>query len=151
MADPSGFEFSRHPCRWSGGEPRVFAIDAEEDLTRTHNLHGATLLTVSYDGGGLGSVFDHIAQAAQLPYTGSFQALLETLGDLADQKPLVVLIRHADRLLADIGPALIQIATGWERFARHAGGVHAMYLVLETGPRAKVQAAFYPGGKVDWI
>jgi hypothetical protein len=60
-------------------------------------------------------------------------------------------VRHADRLLADIGPALLYVAASWESFARHGKGVHSMYLVLDTGPRAKVSAAFYPGGKVDWL
>lgn len=70
MADPPEFQFSRYPCRWLGGEPRVFVIDAEEDLARAYNLQGATLLTVVYEGGGLSSLFDHIVQEAHLPYPG---------------------------------------------------------------------------------
>jgi hypothetical protein len=150
MANIPEFQFDRYPFRWLGGEPRVFVIDAEEDLARAHNLQGATLLTVAYEGGGLSTVFDHIAQAAHVPCSGSFQALLENLGDLADQKPLVVFIRHADRLLADVGPALIHVLAGWERFSRHGAGVHSMYLVVDMGPRATVHAAFYPGGKIEW-
>jgi hypothetical protein len=150
MADLPEFQFGRYPGRWLGGEPRVFVIEAEEDLASAYNLQGATLLTVVYEGGGLSSVLDHIAQAAHVANHGSFQSLLESLGDLADRKPLVVVIRHADRLLADVGPALIHVLAGWERFARHGSGVHSMYLVVETGPRSTVHAAFYPGGKVEW-
>ena len=106
---------------------------------------------MAYEGGGIGTLFDQIAEAGLLPKSGSFQALLEDLEDLSKNKPLIVFVRNSNRLLADIGPALIHIVTGWAGFTRHAGGVSSMYLVLETGPRATVHAAFYPGGKVDWL
>lgn len=106
---------------------------------------------MAYEGGGLSSLFDRVAEAALVPKRTSFQALLENLGDLADREPLVVYVRHFDRLLADIGPAAIHVLAGWEGFARHGTGVHSMYLVVETGPGAKVNAAFYPGTEVDWL
>jgi hypothetical protein len=151
MPDKSEFKFSRHPAPWLGGEPRVFAVDAEDDFPRNHDLRGARLLAVDYKGGGFNMLSDHIAEAAQVPSNTSFQALMENLSALSDEEPLIVYVRHGDRLLADIGPALIHVLTGWERYVRHAAGVHSMYLVVETGPRAKVNAAFHPGGKVDWL
>lgn len=75
---------------------------------------------------------------------------MEVIEDLSLTQPVVVFIRNADRLLADVGPALISVALGWEGFARHGSGVGSMYLVLEIGPRATVDAAFFPGGIVQW-
>jgi hypothetical protein len=76
---------------------------------------------------------------------------LENLSEISEREGLIVYIRHADRLLADIGPALIHVLTFWEQFVRHATGVHPMSLVPETGPGARVDAAFFPGGEVDWL
>ena len=145
------FKFSRYPVPWAGGEPRVFAVSAEDDFPHGRDLQGARLLTATYEGGGIGALFYSIAQAAQIPGCTSFQALLENLSELSDREPLIVYIRHVGWLLADIGPALIHVPTGWEQFVRHASGVHSMYLVVDTGPRATINAAFYPGGKVDWL
>ena len=145
------FKFGGYPEPWLGGEPRVFAVDAENDFPHGRNLHEVCLLTVDYKGGGFNVLSDQIAEAAQIPTRTSFQALLENLSELSDRGPLIVYVRHGDRLLADIGPALIHVITGWERFVRHARGVHSMYLVIETGPRARVDAAFYPGGVVNWL
>jgi hypothetical protein len=108
-------------------------------------------LTVDYNGGEFRGLSDHIAEAAQIPTCTSFQALVENLSDLSEREPLIVYVRHGDRLLMDIGPALIHVLTSWEGFVRHGNGVHPMYLVVETGPRATVNAAFHPGGKVDWL
>jgi hypothetical protein len=83
--------------------------------------------------------------------SGSFQAFLENLENITNERPLVVVVRDADRLLADVGPALMHIVAGWESFTHHANGISAMYLVLETGPRALTNSAFYPGGVVDWL
>ena len=151
MADSSDFRLSRYPGSWRGGEPRVFAVHAEDELWRYFNLDGANVLTVAYEGGGLNSAFNAIAKAANVSDNSSFQALLENLSELSEQQPLVVYLHRADRLLADVGPALIHVMTGWERFVRLGAGVHPMYLVVEIGPRATVHAAFYPGGKVDWL
>ena len=151
MTDTPELKFSRYPEPWLGGEPRVFAVDAEDDFPQGRNFQGARLLTVDYKGGGFTGLSDQIAVAAQIPTRTSFQALLENLSELSDREPLIVYVRHGDRLLADIGPALIHVLTSWERFVRHGTGVHPMYLVVETGPRARVNAAFYPGGKVDWL
>ena len=131
MADAEAFRLSRRPDRWLGGEPRVFSVNTEDDFPKTYDVTGARLLIATYQGGGVSGFFDQVAEVAQLPSRGSFQAWLENLGDLSDIQPLIVYLRHADRLLADIGPALIHIVTGWERFARHGNGVHSMYLVLE--------------------
>jgi hypothetical protein len=151
MANRPEFKFSRYPEPWLGGEPRVFAVDAEDDFPNGYDLQGVRLLTVEYKDGGFNVLSDHIAEAARIPTGTSFQALLENLSELSDREPVIVYIRHSDRLLADIGPALIHVLTSWEGYVRHAAGVHPMYLVMETGPRATVSAAFHPGGKVDWL
>jgi hypothetical protein len=106
---------------------------------------------VAYNGGGLNVLFDQIAEAARVRTGTSFQALLENLSDVSEREPLVVYVRRGDRLLSDVGPALVHVLTSWEQYVRHATGVHPMYLVVEMGPREKVNAAFYPGGKVDWL
>ena len=103
MTDVPEFQLSRYPGTWLGGEPRVFAIDAEDDIACAYNLEGACLLTVAYQGGGLGNLFNRVVQAARVPECTSFQALLENLGDLSDQKPLILFIRNGDRILADVG------------------------------------------------
>lgn len=151
MPENPKFNFSRYPAPWFGGEPRVFAVDAGDDFPRNRDLRGARLLTVEYEGGGFNVLSNDIAAAAQIPSNTSFQALMENLSELSDEEPLIVHVRHGDRLLADIGPALIHVLTDWEQYVRHAAGVHPMYLVVETGPRARVNAAFCPGGKVDWL
>jgi hypothetical protein len=150
MKQKTDFSFSRHPKPWLGGEPRVFTVMPDDSFPQGRDLQGARLLTVAYDGGGLVQLFNQIAKAADVPVDSSYQALLEHLGDMADKMPLVLYVQHADRLLADVGPALIAIMASWEKFARHGTGVHAMYLVVDIGPRATVDAAFWPGGKVDW-
>lgn len=122
-----------------GGEPRVFAVDAEDDFPRGRDLPGVRLLTVAYNGGGLNVLFDQIAEAARVRTGTSFQALLENLSDVSEREPLVVYVRRGDRLLSDVGPALIHVLTSWEQY------------VVEMGPREKVNAAFCPGGKVDWL
>ena len=96
-------------------------------------------------------LFNQIASEAKLPSVSHIQVLFEYLGDLSDQIPIIVYVRRADRLLADVGPALLDVMASWEGYARHGNGVHSMYLVLDTGPRAITNAAFYPGGKVNWF
>ena len=147
----STFQFTRRPSWWLGGEPRVFTVDAEAEFPKGGNYDGAQLITVAYNGGGLLPLFDQIATEAKLPSVSHVQVLFEYLGDLSDQKPIIVYVQHADRLLADIGPALLGLITGWEGYARHGNGVHSMYLVLDTGPRAVTNAAFHPAGKVEWF
>lgn len=83
--------------------------------------------------------------------SGSLQAVLENLEDLSSETPLIVVVRRAHRLLADVGPAVLHLLDGWESFTHHGSGVSPMYLVLETGPRAQVSEAFHPGGPVDWL
>lgn len=114
-------------------------------------MDDARLIEVQYLSGGIGTLFDLIADAAKIPRTGSFQALLENLEDLAQDQPVILFVRGSLQLLADVGPALMHLMTGWEGFARHSRGVSAMYLVLETGPQAQVDRAFSPGGRVDWL
>ena len=80
---------------------------------------------------------------------GLVQATLEHLEELSHDMPLVIVVRDADRLLADVGLALIHFIAGWESFTHHASGISATHLVLETGPRAVTHSAFYPGGEVE--
>jgi hypothetical protein len=143
------FHFSSFARRFAVAEPRVFAVSEDDKFPTGFNLNGATLFEVQYESGGLGKLFDLIEEVALIS-ASSLQALLESLEDLSATEPLVLYIRGVDRLLADVGPAVLHIATGWEGFAHHANGVSAMFLVLETGPRATVDAAFFPGGAVDW-
>ena len=147
----SAFQFTRRPHRWRGGEPRVFTVDTEAEFPNGREFDGVQLITVAYNGGGLLPLLNQIATEVKLPSISHIQVLFEYLGDLSDQMPIIVYVRHADRLLADIGPALLSVIAGWEAYARHGNGVHSMYLVLDTGPRATTSAAFYPGGKVDWL
>ena len=107
-------------------------------------------MDIRYQGGELTALLQNIALACGVR-GGSFQAVLENLEDISHEKPLVIVVRDANRLLADVGPAVIHLMTGWEGFTHHANGISAMYLVLETGPSAITQSAFYPGGTVDWL
>ncbi len=147
MSEQSPFEIRPKPFPWRGGEPRVFAVGEEEQFPG--KLSGAKVIDISYRGGGLTALLDEITSLAGVS-SGSFQAVLENLEDLSHEKPLVVVVRGAERLLADVGPAVMHLMTGWEEFAHHANGISDMYLVLETGPSAITQSAFYPGGIVDW-
>ena len=147
----SNFRFTNRGIHWLGGEARVFTVDTETLFPKGREFEGAQLITVTYEGGGLWPLFNQIAAAAELPSISHIQVLFEYLGDLSDQTPTIVYVRHANRLLADVGPALLHVVAGWEAYARHGEGVHAMYLVLDIGPRAITQAAFYPGGKVEWL
>ena len=147
----SSFQFTNHGHNWLGGEARVFTVDTEIQFPKGREFDGAQVITVAYNGGGLWPLLNEIATAAKLPSISHIQVFLEYLGDLSDQTPIIVYVRHADRLLADVGPALLHVVTAWEAHARHGNGVHSMYLVLDTGPRAITQSAFYPGGKVEWL
>jgi|SRR5579872_5003286 len=149
MTDPKPFYFSPFASFSACAEPRVFTVSREDEFPAGFNLEGARLVEVRYDGGGLGRLLATIEEAASIR-GGGFQALLEDLEAVAKTDPLVVYVEGADHLLADIGPALLHFTTGWETFAHHANGVSPMYLVLETGPRETVNAAFYPGGVVKW-
>jgi len=141
------FMLQPKPFPWAGGEPRVFAVDREQEFPVA--IKNARLIDVPYQGGGITTLIDNIAASCGVN-SSSFQAFLENLEEISHELPLVIVVRDADRLLADVGPALIHFMAGWEGFCRHASGISAMYLVLETGPRATVNAAFYPGGLVDW-
>lgn len=145
----STFQFTKRPHRWLGGEPRVFTVDTEAEFPKGRDFDGAQLIAVAYEGGGLQPLFNQIAIAAELPSVSHIQVLFEYLGDLSERKPIIVHVRHADRLLADVGPALLHFVSAWEGYARHGNGVHPMYLVLDTGPQAITNAAFSPGGKVE--
>lgn len=90
-------------------------------------------------------LFEDIAATARVRPNSVYQGLLENLEEISRAKPLIVFIRHADQLMADIGPALVELLLKWERYVRAADGVRAMYLVVEMGPRAPVRAAFFPG------
>jgi hypothetical protein len=138
------------PRPWVGGEPRVFAFDKEDNFPRgLTSIKEARLVEVPYEGGGITALLENVAELSGVAF-GSFQATLENLEQLSHDRPLVIFVRDADRLLADVGPALIHLITGWESFTHHASGISPMYLVLETGPRAVTHSAFYPGGVVNW-
>ena len=139
------------PTPWLGAEPRVFSVSEDDKFPERWPAVAETrLIDIQYRGGGLNALLDDIAAACEVS-PGGFQATLENLEDLSHDKPLVIFVRRANYLLADVGPALIDVITGWERFCRHANGVSAMYLVLEVGPRAIIEAAFNPGGALDWL
>jgi hypothetical protein len=153
MGNPPDFSLlPNHFSPWLGGEPRVIAVDEEQKFPEgCPSISQARLLDVHYKGGGLNGLLDDVAGAAGVAPHQAFQATLENLEDLSHEKPLIVVVRHADRLLADAGPAVLHLMAGWERFTHHASGISAMYLVLETGPSAVTQSAFFPGGVVDWM
>lgn len=152
MSEPSGFMLLPKPLPWRGGEPRVFAVDEEDKFPEgLPSISEVKLVDVRYDGGGLTKLLDDIASLSGVTRGGGLQATLENLEDITHGVPLVIIVRDADRLLADISPAPIHLTTGWEGFTHHGNGISAMYLVLETGPRAVTNGAFYPGGIVDWI
>ncbi len=151
MDDNSEFILQPYPRPWLGGEPRVFAVAKEAKFPEQWPaIKQARLIDIQYKGGGITTLFDNIAISCGVR-SGSFQALLENLERLTFQSPLVIVVRDAHRLLADVGPALIHIVTGWQGFTHHSSGVSAMYLVLETGPIAITNSAFFPGGLVDWL
>jgi hypothetical protein len=151
MTDPMTFVLWPRLGPWRGGEPRVFAVDEENRFPeRLETVRKARLIDVRYEGGGITTLLDQITASCGV-MSGSFQAVLENLENLSHEQPLVVVVRAADRLLADTGPALLHVITGWEGFTHHGNGVSAMYLVLETGPRAVTDSAFYPGGVVEWL
>jgi len=152
MGNPPDFSLLPRPFpRWLGGEPRVIAVDEEQKFPEgCPSISQARLIDVQYNGGGLTGLLDDVVGAAGVAPHHSFQATLENLEDLSHEKPLIVVVRCADRLLADVGPAVLHLMAGWEDFTHHASGISAMYLVLETGPSAVTQSAFYPGGVVDW-
>jgi hypothetical protein len=151
MGESSKFMLQPHPWRpWIGGEPRVFAVDKEDKFPEGWpSIKDARFVDVQYKGGGITGFLENVAASCGVT-PGSFQAILENLDDLSHEMPLVIVVRDADHLLADVGPAIIHLITGWEGFTHHASGVSAIYLVLETGPRAVTHSAFYPGGVVDW-
>jgi hypothetical protein len=150
MEEAFTFWLQPFPLPWVGGEPRVFAINKEDNFPQGwHSIKDARLVDVQYETGGITSLLDSMAGSCDVP-TGSFQAVLENLEVVSQKAPLVIVVRDADRLLSDVGPAVIHLITGWEGFTHHASGISAMYLVLETGPRAIIDLAFYPGGAVDW-
>jgi hypothetical protein len=147
----SKFRLHPSPLPWIGGEPRVFAVDKEDNFPAgLLSVEHARLIDVQYEGGGITHLLGNMAASCGVR-SGGFQATLENLEDISREIPLVIVVRDVDRLLADVGPALIHLITGWEGFTHHASGISAMYLVLETGPRAVTQGAFYPGGVVPWL
>jgi hypothetical protein len=150
MQQPA-FTLREHPFGWLGGEPRTVAVHEDERFPNHWPASkAAKLIAVTYTGGGVTKLLDEISAAAGV-MPGSFQAVLENLEDLSHEKPLVVFVRRAHHLMADVGPAILHLVDGWETFTHHANGISAMYLVLETGPRGQVDAAFYPGGVVNWL
>ena len=68
---------------------------------------------------GLLPLLNQIATEAKLPSVSHVQVLLEYLGDPSDQMPVIVYVRYADRLLADIEPALLGVIASWEAYAWH--------------------------------
>jgi len=150
-SEPSRFVLQPKLMPWLGGESRVFAFDNEDDFKgHLPPASEARSIVVSYAGGGLTALLESIAFSAGVT-PGGFQATLENLEGLTHDRALVIVVSHADRLLGDVGPAVIHLITGWELFTHHGSGISAMYLVLETGPREIVNAAFHPGGVVDWM
>jgi hypothetical protein len=149
MRSPSDFMLLPRPGPWLGGEPRTLAIHDDGGLSPAWPAE-ARLVEVQYQTGGMNALLGAIAATAGVPY-GSIQALLENLEALSEEAPLVVLVRGSLRLLADVGPAVIALMTGWESFTHHASGISSMYLVLEIGPEALTSSAFYPGGLVRWL
>jgi hypothetical protein len=138
----TGFQFRSFGRGFHIAEPRVYTVSQESKFLDGFNVDGAEVLEVQYEAGGLTALFDLIQRAASIP-GGSFQALLENLEEAYASSVLILHIRGADRLLADIGPALLHVMTGWEGFTHHLNGESRMYLVLDTGPVAKMTAAFY--------
>jgi len=146
------FSLRPKPCPWLGGEPRVIAVDKEDRFPEgLSSIEQARLIDVHYGGNGLSGLMDDIRAAIDVTTGSSLQAFLEQLEDHSHEKPLVVIVRNTDRLLADVGPAVLHFTAAWEGFTHHSSGISSMYLVLETGPREITNAAFYPGGLVHWI
>jgi hypothetical protein len=133
---------------WRGGEPRTFAVYEEDgDPALWPSMRDVSLVEINYSGGGITNLLSLIAAKAGVEYPGSYQALLENLEDLAGERPIVVLVRRAHRLLTDAGVELLHVIAHWESFTHHGGGVSAMYLVLQTGSRGETTAprGAYPG------
>jgi hypothetical protein len=150
MAEPPEFMLDPSRLHWAGGEPRVKAVTTEDRFPEGWpSIDQARLFDIPYRTGGLTGLLDSIGEATGIR-AGSFQATMENLEELSEERPLVIVVRDADRLLVDAGPAIIHLIADWEDFTHHASGISAMYLVLETGPRATVDSAFYPGGIVRW-
>lgn len=151
MVEPPVFMLQSYPQPWLGGKPRVIAVDEEDKFPeRWPSIKEARLIDIHYRGGGITTLLEDITTSCGV-MPGSFQAILENLEDLSHEMPLVIVVRGADHLLVDVGPALIHLITGWESFTHHMSGISAMYLVLETGPRAITHSAFFPGGVVEWV
>lgn len=136
--------FQLRPFASPAGEPHVYVVDAEVEFPRGFNSSGAQILDVAYGGGGWVELFRGIAEACREPgmRTGSLQAMYEQLEDLSKQQPLVLVIRGADRLLADVGVSLLGAMAHWEGFVRHGSGLSEMYLVLDTGPAENANSAW---------
>lgn len=67
---------SPYPRPWLGGEPRVLAVDVEDNFPeRFPSASEARLIDLRYEGGGLNVLLESIAVAADVE-TGSFQAVL---------------------------------------------------------------------------
>lgn len=132
--DRSTFQLRRFNS--PAGEPHAYVVDTEDSFRQGYNVGGALLLDVTYMGGGWPQLFHDIADTAQEPCLAatSLQALYESLEELAKERPLVLVVRRADDLLADVGKSLLGALAHWEAFVRHARGLSPMYLVLETGP-----------------
>lgn len=149
--EPDAFTLSGRWPGWLGGEPRVFSVVEEDDISaRLPGIAKARVIDVTYSGGGLSQLLDDIAIAADVA-TGGLQAMLENLEQISLSQPLVVAVRSVHKLLSDVGPAVLHLACDWENFTHHGSSVSQMYLVLETGPRALVDKAFHPGGNVHWL
>lgn len=150
MEIPSTFNLHTYSRPWLGGEPRAVAVNEEDKFLEWPSLANARLIAVAYQGGGMSALLDIIASKADVD-CNSFQAMLENLEELVTDQPLIVFVQGGVQLLADAGPAVVHLMAGWEQYTRHSSGVSPMYLVLETGPRALTDAAFFPGGVVEWL
>jgi hypothetical protein len=144
------FMLRKYSRPWLGGEPRAMVILEDNAFPQSWlTPNEATLVEVVYADGGLSKLMVDIAAIAGV-CAGSFQALLDNLEWLSEQKPLVVIVRRGADLVADVGPALLHFINGWEEYTHHAVGISPMYLVIEAVSRAQVDAAHFPGGCVEW-
>jgi len=127
----AGFQFRQF--RSPAGEPHVYVTDESGGFPAGFNTTGAKIVDVTYRGGGWSALMHELADAAQEPLlpTHHMQAFYEGLEALSQEQPFVLLVRRADRLLEDVGFALLDAIAHWEAFVRHGTGVADMYLVLE--------------------
>jgi hypothetical protein len=126
------FMLRKYSRPWLGGEPRAMVILEDNAFPQSWlTPNEATLVEVVYADGGLSKLMGDIAAIAGV-CAGSFQALLDNLEWLSEQKPLVVIVRRGADLVADVGPALLHFINGWEEYTHHALGIRAVSEQIES-------------------